>query len=548
MVYSLGIAFHRVSRFTPQRILQTQTQSDHEAETVQSQEFRAHVGQISSQSGFFFAGTVFSAIFGYGFKIYLARTLGAEALGVYALGITLIGLIGIFNNLGLPESAVRFVAQYQATGQFQALHALLWRGASFLLVANIVFAALLLLVGPWVAVHFYHSTVLAHYLPWFAPLMVLGTLTHFYGKVLAGYKDLHRRTLIVNFIGSPLYMLAAILLISAGLGLSGYLAAQVISAVIVLGLLFAAVRSLTPRPARYASQPGQPLQSDVVSFSSAMIGIGLMEFLMVQVDKISLGYFRGAREVGVYAVAAAVVAYISIALHSVNQIFSPMIAGLHSRGDHVMLSRLFQSLTKWVLALTLPLAIVVMVFSRIIMRVFGHDFDVGWSILIIGTLGQLVNCGVGSVGFLLLMSGNQKRLFRVQIYMAIGMVVLSVLLVPIWGAIGAAIAAMFTNVGMNAWNLLQVRRALGLQPYNRSYLKLLPATAAVLLLVLALRHYANWFVSDWGALGAALFLAYGLFAALSFALGLNDDDHMITGAIWTRIATMLGRSEPGEAS
>src|SRR5271157_5025727 len=90
---------------------------------TETQRFRSQVGHISRQSGVFFAGTVFTAAFGYLFKIYLARVLGPEDLGLYALGGTLIGFLGIFNALGLPQSAVRFVAEYQAAGRFRELHA-----------------------------------------------------------------------------------------------------------------------------------------------------------------------------------------------------------------------------------------------------------------------------------------------------------------------------------------------------------------------------------------------------------------------------------------
>ena len=146
--------------------------------------------------------------------------------------------------------------------------------------------------------------------------------------------------------------------------------------------------------------------------------------------------------------AAAVVVYVPLVLSSVNQIFAPTISDLHMRGDHVLLARLFQSLTKWVVGLTLPLAIVIVVFARPFMRIFGPDFEAGWPILIIGTLGQLVNCGVGSVGYLLLMSGNEKRLIKVQIAMAAMMVACSAALVPIWGIVGASVAAALTNVGI----------------------------------------------------------------------------------------------------
>ena len=83
--------------------------------------FRSEMGQISRHSAIFFLGTLFTAAAGYFFKIYVARVLGAGAVGVYALGMTLVGFFGLFNGLGLPQTAARFVAAYSATGQFDRL-------------------------------------------------------------------------------------------------------------------------------------------------------------------------------------------------------------------------------------------------------------------------------------------------------------------------------------------------------------------------------------------------------------------------------------------
>jgi O-antigen/teichoic acid export membrane protein len=261
----------------------------------------------------------------------------------------------------------------------------------------------------------------------------------------------------------------------------------------------------------------------------------LMEFAMSQVDKIALGFYRSPREVGVYSVAAALVVYVPLVLSSINQIFAPTIADLHTRGDHALLARLFQSLTKWIVGLTLPLASVIIIFARPLMRIFGHDFEAGWPILIIGTLGQLVNCGVGSVGYLLLMSGNEKRLMKVQAVMACLMVILSALLVPLWGIVGAAVAAAVTNIGMNTWNLLEVRKALGISPYNRGYLRLLPPTIAALAVALGLKKYSYMLNHDWLAVGVALMLVYCVFAAIVLMTGLDDDDRLIATAMWSRI-------------
>src|SRR5690348_11762220 len=111
--------------------------------------FKTEMGRISRQSGIAFAGTIFTAVVGYAFKIYLARFLGAEALGLYALGITIISFMGMVNTLGIPQAALRFVPEYSASGKMLQLRALLWNGCWILLATNLIFAGVLLKVGPW---------------------------------------------------------------------------------------------------------------------------------------------------------------------------------------------------------------------------------------------------------------------------------------------------------------------------------------------------------------------------------------------------------------
>jgi O-antigen/teichoic acid export membrane protein len=498
-------------------------------------DFRQQMGHISQQSSVFFAGTIFTAAAGYLFKIYLARVLGAEALGIYALGMTIIGFLGIFNALGLPQSAVRFVAVYCATGKMELLRAFLGRGILLLLISNVLLGGVVLLAGPWIAVRFYHTQALQTYLAWFAFLMVLGALNTFLGQVLAGYKDVARRTIISHFVGSPAMMILTLGLAGMGMGLRGYIVAQAVSALIVLALLAAVVWRLTPRAARPSASALPPLEKEVMSFSAVVIGTGILEFLMAQADKVLIGFYLGAREVGIYAVATTLVTFVPILLQSVNQIFSPSIADLYARGQQELLGRLFQTLTKWILALTIPLATVLMLFASPLMRIFGQDFAAGWPILVIGTVGQLVNCGVGSVGYLLLMSGNQRRLIRVEAVMAALMVLLNLLLIPRWGITGAAIAAAVTNVIGNIWYLNEVRRRLGLSPYNRSYLHLALPLAGTLTVLLGLRMAFSTLRQQWLVIGTGLLLGYVTFIALALFSCLDGDDQLIAKAVWARV-------------
>ena len=166
--------------------------------------------------------------------------------------------------------------------------------------------------------------------------MFFGALNGFFGQVLQGYKDVSRRTVITNFVGTPLMMLLSVALISAGFGLRGYITAQVMSGVVVLSLLLVFVWRLTPPAARHFRGKPSRIESQVVFFGAAVFGVGLLEFLLGQVDKVLIGAYINPREVGVYSVAMAIVAFVPVALQSVNQIFSPTIADLHGSSRSVL--------------------------------------------------------------------------------------------------------------------------------------------------------------------------------------------------------------------
>jgi O-antigen/teichoic acid export membrane protein len=292
-------------------------------------------------------------------------------------------------------------------------------------------------------------------------------------------------------------LVLTVILLALGMRLRGYLAAQLIGSVLVLIFLLRAAWKLIPPAARNFSGPLPRLDREVVSFSAASFAMNGIEFLTNQADKILIGLYLAAKPVGIYVLASTLAAFVPLILQSVNQIFAPVIADLHARHRHEVLQKLFPTLTRWILAATLPLAAVVILFAPQVMTLFGAEFETGWPVLVIVALGQIGNCAVGSVGYLLLMSGNQKRLMKVQAAAAILSVITNVCLIPVLGIVGAAVAAALVNVGSNLWNLVEVRRALQLSPYNRGYYKLLIPTgltagALALLRVGALFPGTQW--------------------------------------------------------
>ncbi len=504
-----------------------------------SNEFHRRIGSISRQSAVYFAGTILTAAAGYFFKIYLARRLGAEALGLYALGMSIVGFLGLFNAVGLPTAAARFVAEYSARGEFARLGGFLRTGLALLSVGNVFLGGLVLIAGPWVAVHFYHAPVLRSYFWAFALIMLLGAFTTFLGQVMAGYRDVARRTIITHFIGTPANIAVGVLLISLGFGLRGYMIAQVVSALLVLALLALAVWKMTPLEAR-AGGPRVPVEKKVVAFSAVAFGIAGVDFALSQTDKIVLGHYLPAKQVGIYAVAMALVAFVPIALQSVNQIFSPTIAELHAMGNQLLLQKLYVTLTKWIVISTIPLALTIVIFARPLMAVFGPGFQPGVAVLAIGAIGQLINCAVGSVGFLLMMSGHQIQMIKIQATNAVLLIGLSLFLVPRFGMTGAALASAITVATTNIWSLAAVRQRLKLFPYDARYLKLALPTLLCVATLIGLSHGFAGVHSSWRLAGLGLISAYVTFLGTLFSLGLDGEDRQIARLVWTKI-TQSGR-------
>lgn len=498
-------------------------------------EFTRSIGQISRQSLVFFLGTLFTMGAGYLVKIYVARVLGAEQLGVYALGMTLVSVTQLVAILGLHTTAGRYVAVYNATGKFNELRSFLTRSLGLIVFLNLIFCAGLVLGGGWIARNTYHAPDLSQYIPLFAVLTILGSLNVFYCQVLGGFKDVAKRTVITNFIGSSVVIALTVVLLALGFGMWGYLWAQIINSIVVVALLVAVAWKLTPAAARFSRAPLLPFDPEIKAFAAAAFGMGAVDFLVSQADKILLGLYLNPSLVGVYVLASTLSAFVPIILQSVNQIFAPVIADLHAQRRQDVLQTLFQTLTKWVLGLTLPLACVIIIFAVPLMRIFGSTFEAGWPVLVIGAVGQVVNCSVGSVGFLLLMSGNQRRLMKVQFAMAGISVLVNITLIPALGIVGAALAASTVNVAGNLWNLFEVRTALKIWPYNRSYYALLIPTAFMVVAVVALRFFTSSVAHPWFTILFALALSYGLFGGLAIAFALDNEDRMIARSAWAQL-------------
>ncbi|MBV1899518.1 MAG: polysaccharide biosynthesis C-terminal domain-containing protein [Cycloclasticus sp.] len=104
------------------------------------------------------------------------------------------------------------------------------------------------------------------------------------------------------------------------------------------------------------------------------------------------------------------------------------------------------------------------------MSFFGADFVKGDVLLCVLTAGQCINVALGSVGYLLIMTGNEKKVKDILLIIGLLNIVISIIAAKYFGAIGVAFA---TSASMVAWNFLcaiEIRKILGFWMFNPKFL------------------------------------------------------------------------------
>ncbi|NET61320.1 MAG: hypothetical protein F6K47_35890 [Symploca sp. SIO2E6] len=104
------------------------------------------------------------------------------------------------------------------------------------------------------------------------------------------------------------------------------------------------------------------------------------------------------------------------------------------------------------------------VFSQPVLGIFGSEFMVAsWQLKIL-VLGNLVSAWCGSVGYLMVMTGHQNKSVVVFVSATIINIVLNAIAIPLFGAVGAAMATAFTTALWNIWLSFLVVKHVGVSP------------------------------------------------------------------------------------
>ena len=145
------------------------------------------------------------------------------------------------------------------------------------------------------------------------------------------------------------------------------------------------------------------------------------------------------------------------------------IAGLFARDERQAANSVYQAATLWSMIAAWPLYLFLAGFSPVLMGVFGEGYDVATDVVLILSLTMLLATACGPVDSVLLMAGHSWLSLRNSTVALVVNVGLNVLLIPLYGISGAAIAWAVAILVRNVQPLFQVRRHLSMWPLTKTH-------------------------------------------------------------------------------
>lgn len=398
--------------------------------------------------------------------VLLARILDPAGYGAYSFVLALLTVLAIPAQFGLPNLVIRETAKAQSEEAWGLMKGV-WRWANTIALSLSLSIGLIAIVAVLKIGHHFDPVVVSTFGVGLllVPLTAIGNLR---GAALCGLRNVVQGQL-PELALRPAFLALAILsflLLAPSAQFTPYLAMAMTACAALFAFIIGTWLLLKNSPPELRQTDIKPvyLHRNWIASVLPMALIAGMHLINKHTDVLMLGWFLTPEDVGRYAVAAQGAMLVVFGLNAANMVVSPHFARLYVQGDLVRLQRLVTVSARAIFAVALPTVLLLVFAGEQLLRiVFGEAYTHASSALAILALGQLVNATMGSVGFLLTMTGHEREVARGVAIAAACNVGLNLFLIPPYGLEGAAIA---TAVSTALWNVIlwrSVSRHLGIR-------------------------------------------------------------------------------------
>jgi len=264
------------------------------------------------------------------------------------------------------------------------------------------------------------------------------------------------------------------------------------------------------RPARL-EWPVREVFGLSIPLLSSELTIALRGSLVV----VLLGYFATAPAVAEYRAVLPVAGLNMVVFEAFAFLFVPLASRMFARNEHGAIHDLYWQTCLWIAVLTFPVfAVTTALATPVTVLLFGERYASAGPLVAILAVGHYLHAALGFNSATLTVHGRVRTIVVSETVAAAGAFVFGFVLIPRYGALGAAIATTCTLVLQNACNHVGLWSArTGVRPFEWRFARLYGVVAAAALAVWA----AQWLLNPPLYVGAGLIAA--AWAAVAWLLG-----------------------------
>lgn len=469
-------------------------------------------------------------------QVMLGRILGAQVYGIYTLGRSALEILSRFGLIGLHNGVVHFIAIFNGEGDHARVRGTILTALALVAGTSSMAGIGLWWASEWIASSGFDKPALAPALRGFAVALPAYSTLLLLTSCARGLRHIGYYSGMTHMVHPLSVLLFVAGSFAIGMKLDGVLWGFGLSTALACVLMFVGLRRLFPSLLSF-KEGFQFSASRILPFSAKVLFKDLSSRILTHLDRLMLGILGVASDVGIYGMSAFIGHRIDFFQRMFNSIFAPMIADLYHQGKHADMIRIFQTVSKWTLLLTLPVFFTFIFLGYAILELFGREFHAGWPTLMILSLGNLINVGVGPVGHMLIMTGRPGLELLNSWISGIANIVLNLWLIPRYGAFGAALATAITVTMLNLIRLSEVYCIHQCHPFRLGTLKVLAA--------FVLAGGSMWQLADiyQFALGGKVASMAGfliMYVALLFCLGWDEEDQLVVRRLRRRFSRLRG--------
>jgi len=397
----------------------------------------------------------------------LTRLLPPDEIGTYFLLFSLVSVLSLVAQSGMHQAIVKLVAEAYATGSTLLVRSTI--RSAYLMVAAItllVCAAFANGAGAWVSSRVFHLTLPDEVVYMASVWIATFAFRSLIAETFRGLSDIKSASLFEGLLEGLIFfcLLGCLYFLYSHSSLGQVILLSIVAA--CLNILVASTilkKKTNSEPIGTMGYKPSPKMIQILSTAWPLWVTGIMLYGLAQTDLWIMGILRDQSEVGVYGAVKRLALLTATPLLIANAVIPPLIATMNANKEHDDLEKVLRA-TATVAALPalLVLALFMLGAEPMLDIIYGEYYATGASILVILSLGQLVNVWSGSCGYALMMTGHQVAMMKISIFCSVFSVVLALYLVPEFGGLGAATSVSVALAAQNFLMLFAVRHYLGI--------------------------------------------------------------------------------------